>query len=96
METTRTAISLVVQVMVVASGGWMTIAEVAEHSRLSIHTIRRLIRRGKIPASRPSPRRIIIATGDLEDYLRSCRVAGRNVDMSRRVPIRDILRELGC
>lgn len=74
----------------------MTVAEAAEYSRLSADTVRRLIRGGHLRASRPSPRRVVIAASDLDDYLRSCRVAGRKDDVIYRAPIRDILRELGC
>jgi excisionase family DNA binding protein len=53
---------------------WLTIQEAAEHSRLSPDSLRRLIQRGKLRASRPSARRLVVALSDLDDYLQSCRV----------------------
>jgi excisionase family DNA binding protein len=53
---------------------WLTIEEASAHSRLSPDTLRRLIQRGKLPASRPSARRLVVSERDLDEYLQSCRV----------------------
>ena len=49
---------------------WLTVQQSARYSSLSPETIRKLIRDGKLPASRPVAGRLVISREKLDEFLR--------------------------
>jgi len=51
---------------------FLTVAEAADFSRLSQHTIRNMINDGTIHAFQPRGRAFLVDRNELENYIRSC------------------------
>jgi excisionase family DNA binding protein len=48
---------------------YLTVKQASAYSTLSVVTLRRLIRDGRLPVARPTPRRVVIARRQLDDLL---------------------------
>lgn len=51
----------------------MTVTEAAKRLGISAASVRGLVSKGKLPAHRPTPNRIVLNETDVEDYWISCR-----------------------
>lgn len=60
-----------------SDGALLTVAEVAEFTRLSIYTVRAAIRTGELPASRLRGR-LLVDRVDLADWIEANRVQGEH------------------